>query len=82
MSEQFDRTRLKSDNVKNTVRSELAVTDDENAYPEASVNSYGYENDTEEGYGYLDDCEEGFLFCKKKRVQVRICLYIEYKKKL
>ncbi|KAL4131742.1 hypothetical protein QTP88_009014 [Uroleucon formosanum] len=69
LSEQFDHTRLKSDNVKNTVRSELAVTDDENAYPEASVNSYGYENDTEEGYGYLEDCEEGFLFCKKKRAQ-------------
>jgi len=79
LSEQLDRTRLKSDNVKNTVRSELAVTDDENAYPEA--NSYGYENDTEGGYGFFEDCEEGFEFCKKKMVQVRIHLCKEYKKK-
>lgn len=71
MSEQLDRTQLKSgsDGVKNTVRSELAVTD-ENAYPEEWVNSYGYENYAEEGYP--EDCEEGFEVCKNKRVKVRI----------
>jgi len=64
---------LKSDgdSVLNTVGSELGVTD-ENSYLEASVNSYGYENDTEEGYGYPEDCEEGFVFCKNKRVKVCI----------
>lgn len=75
MSEQLDRTQLKrdrSDSVLNTVASELGVSDENASYLEATVNSYGYENNAEEGYEYPEDCEEGFVFCKKKKVQVSI----------
>ncbi|KAL5244510.1 hypothetical protein ACI65C_011920 [Semiaphis heraclei] len=72
LSEQLDRTQLKrdrSDSVLNTVASELGVSDENASYLEATVNSYGYENNAEEGYEYPEDCEEGFVFCKKKKVQ-------------
>ncbi|KAF0760340.1 leucine-rich repeat-containing protein 23-like [Aphis craccivora] len=61
--EQLVNPRLKSD----TVRSKLAVAEENAYYNETSINNYGYEIDTEEAYPYPEECEEGFEFCKSKK---------------